>query len=357
MLLSREKMVNKIDLFISHAAVDAPVTKAFVNLLEGGIGVPPKNIFCTSNKGQGIRPGSEFKTSIRENLDDATIVIALISENYYNSPFCMCELGGSWLQAKEFIPILIPPIRFKDMKAVLVGLQALRIQTAEDLDELRDELADRLGFKPLPTPRWNEKRDEFLKALPMISKKIPQCPIVQREQLEKTEAIVTEFEKTLRDTQHEKVKLENIIKKLKKTKDAKAVAKIVREEMEAADIFEQLVADVKNKLSALDSVTVETIFSGHRGEDYYPGRESSYYSWDEVRRALEYKEVELSSEENGIHANDSNPEVEKALESLSELVNWLEEKAPVDFFEWYSSSHNGYEPDLTNRNFWDIHLW
>ena len=132
-------------LFISHAFKDASVTKSFINLIESGIGISPKDIFCTLNKGKGIQPGAEFKESIRENLDDATTVIALISENYYSSPFCMCELGGTWLQAKDFIPILIPPIRFNDMKAVLVGLQALRIQIREDLDELRDELAGRLN--------------------------------------------------------------------------------------------------------------------------------------------------------------------------------------------------------------------
>jgi hypothetical protein len=343
-------MPNKV-VFISHAVADAPVAKAFVNLLESGIGVSPENIFCTSNKGQGIRPGSEFKSSIRENLDDATIVIALISENYYNSPFCMCELGGSWLQAKDFIPILIPPIRFGDMKAVLVGLQALRIQIAEDLDELRDELSDRLRFKPLPTPRWNEKRDEFLKALPKKLQKIPPSPIVQREQLEKSEAIIAEYKNILINTQEENKKLKKTIDKLKKAKDSKEVTNIVREDMESADIFEELVADVSKKIDALDSVTAETIFAGQRGEDYYPGRESSYHSWDEAKRALEYKEVELNSEENGIHANDNNPVVKKALKSLAELENWLEGKAPVEFFEWYSSENNGHEPDLANRSF------
>lgn len=349
--------MSKKLVFISHAAADAPVAKIFVNLIESGIGVLPENIFCISNKGQGIRPGAEFKLSIRENLDDATTVIALISENYYNSPFCMCELGGTWLQAKDFIPILIPPIRFADMKAVLVGLQALRIQIAEDLDEIRDELSERLRFKPLATPRWNEKRDEFLEVFPKKLKKIPPSPIVQREHLEKSKAIIAEYEITLKSIQEENEKLKNTVVKLKKAKDAKEVKRIVREDMEAADIFEELVADVSKKIEALDSVTAETIFAAQRGEDYYPGHESSYYSWDDSKKALDYKEVELNSEENGIQANVNHPVVKKALKSLVELKCWLEEKAPVEFFDWYSSDNNGYEPDLTDRSFWDRHLW
>ena len=72
---------------------------------------------------------------------------------------------------------------------------------------------------------------------------------------------------------------------------------------------------------------------------------------------MQYKEVELNSDEDGICANENNPKVRKALDSLSELNKWLEEKAPNEFFEWYSSEHGGHEPDLTDRNFWDTHLW
>lgn len=349
-------MSKKVALFISHAVTDASITKSFVNLFESGIGVSPKNIFCTSNKGQGIRPGAEFKESIRKNLDEATTVIALISENYYNSPFCMCELGGTWLQAKDFIPILIPPIRFSDMKAVLVGLQAIRIQINEDLDELRDEIAERLDIKPLPTPRWNEKRDEFLKDLDKKLKKIPPSPVVQRELLDKAENVIQEYEEALSLTQDENTRLKNTISKLKQAKDAKEVSKIVREDMVEADVFDDLIKDIKKKLNALESVTVEVIFVGQRGEDYYPGRESSYYSWDETMRAQEYKEVELNNEENGLQINNNHPKVGKALDSISELENWLNQ-ASSEFIEWYMEEHDDYEPDLSDRTFWDNHLW
>jgi len=349
-------MPEKVEIFISQAVADSPVTKEFVNLLESGIGVSPQIIFCTLNKGQGIRPGAEFKSSIRENLDEATTVIALISENYYNSPFCMCELGGTWLQAKDFIPILIPPIRFIDLKAVLVGLQALRIHVSEDLDELRDELAERLKFQPLPTPRWNEKRGEFLSILPEKIKLIPPSPIVQREQLEKCDEILSEYQESLNETQKENIYLKELNSKLKKAKNADEVNSIIREGLDSVDIFEALVADVTEQFNSLDSATIETLFAAQRGDDYFPNRPYSNHSWDEIQIALDYKEVELNSEENGIHPNSDNPDVRKAIEFLSELENWLEENALEEFYEYYSNKYNGHEPDLSNRSFWDRHL-
>ena len=156
-----------------------------MGLLEGGIGVPPKDIFCASLKGQGITPGADFKASIREHLDDTTRVVALITPNFYGSAFCMCEMGGVWLRAKSFIPTLVPPLAFGDLKAVLAGMQALKIGEKADLDQLRDEVAERLSISVLKTPRWNERRDDFLNQLPGILRKLPAEPMVARAAHEK----------------------------------------------------------------------------------------------------------------------------------------------------------------------------
>jgi hypothetical protein len=47
-------------LFISHAAHDVALVSAVVDLLESGVGVPHRAIFCFSLKGQSIQPGEAF---------------------------------------------------------------------------------------------------------------------------------------------------------------------------------------------------------------------------------------------------------------------------------------------------------
>jgi len=344
-------------LFISHASVDEPVVKEFVELLESGIGISPKNIFCTSIKGQGIRPGVDFKSSIRENLDDATTVIALISENFYSSPFCMCELGGTWLQAKDFIPILLPPLQYRDLKAVLEGLQALRINSPEDLDELRDELAERLKIEPLPTPRWNNRRDRFLKNLPDKLIALPSSPTVSREKFEKAIKTVEEYRQALEASEEKISHLETLINKLKKLKDADEVLKLEKQDMKDVEIFEKFVSDISKMLSQFSRITQEVIFAHLRGEDYYPNRSSSYYTWDDAELPLQYKEIELNSEENGLKLNTDHPKIKTILESLSDFEEWLSEQSSEEFFDWYSREHEGFIPELSDRNFWDKHLW
>jgi hypothetical protein len=344
-------------LFISHAVADGPVVKAFVDLLESGVGVPPNNIFCASIKGQGILPGSDFKSSIHMNLNNATTVLALISENFYNSAFSMCELGGCWLQAKDLIPILIPPVRYADMKAVISGIQATRIDSSEDLDELRDELAKRLGITPLPTPRWNDRRNDFTAKLADNLKLIPDSPVVARDRLEKAESVIREHELSAKQTREENLRLQQIISEVKKLKDVVAVAAIERKELPSAEQFEQLIITANKKLAALYAVTRETLFVGNRGDVYIPGSASTSYSWDDAERALQYKEVKLNSNENGIEADERHPKVKAAAAALDELNRWLRRHAPEAFFQWYETANGAYQLDTADRSFWDRHLW
>ncbi|MFM0737895.1 toll/interleukin-1 receptor domain-containing protein [Paraburkholderia xenovorans] len=344
-------------LFISHAVADGPVVKSFVTLLESGIGVQPTDIFCSSIKGQGIRPGTDFKSSIHQHLDGATTVVALISENFYNSPFCMCELGGVWLQSKDFIPVLVPPVHFGEMKAVLAGLQAQRINSAEDLDELRDELASRLEITALPTPRWNAKRDEFLEGLSGNLGKIPPSPTVQRTLLENSLKEKEEYADSLREAQAELKKVRELNEKLKKTKDAKAVSGILAEAMDAGEYFETMCTDANVALAELAGITREAIYVSELGEDFFPGN-TSEYSWDDAQKPLQYKELRLNETENGVCPNDSNKSVKRADKAVGKLRQWLNDgEAPEEFFEWYSSAYEGETPDLTDRAFWDRHLW
>jgi TIR domain len=96
-------------IFISHSSKDKELADSIQMLIETGIGLPHNEVFCTSLDGLGIPVGvPDFKEYIRKEMQDCDTVVALISRNYYDSPFCMCELGAVWVQAKNFFPILVP---------------------------------------------------------------------------------------------------------------------------------------------------------------------------------------------------------------------------------------------------------
>jgi hypothetical protein len=338
-------------LFISHAASDKSLVKAFVDLIEGGIGVHPSEIFCSSLKGQGIKPGVDFKASIREHLDGATCVIALISENFYGSAFCMCELGGVWLQSKSFIPVLVPPLESVGLKAVLAGLQALKIGDKADLDEFRDEIAERLSITALPTPRWNERRDEFLDSLSGILAQLPSTTPIARvthnRVLKELEEYKTEFQKSEAEIQ----RLQAINADLAKLKDAPKAAAVIRKHSSSIQVFENLVRAAKEALRPLPTNVVVALYYRTRGEEYYPNwREEG----DDIKYRIERGQLILNGEES-VSPCDSDPKIRKAIAALDELESWLEEP-PMDFFEWYEATFEGTPLDMQLRPFWEKHL-
>lgn len=339
-------------LFISHAAQDKTLVEAVVDLLEGGVGIPHKSIFCSSLKGQNIKPGEDFVDSIRNNLDEATCVLALISEAYYASAFCMCELGGVWLASKSFLPVLVPPIDYKDLKAVLGGLQVSKIADEDDLDELRDELLSRLSLDGHATPRWNSKRKTFLSTLPELQKKIEFKGPVTRDKFEKLQAENRSYKEAYEALEAKLEDRDKLISDLKGAKDAKAVVQIVRKHSSVAESFEELVSGAAFALGALSRPVQEALYYRIRKESYRPtGNEE----WDDVKRPLEYGQLEVNSEGTLVTLNEKNTKVRKAIAALDELGSWLDEP-PEDFYDWYEQDTGGEEPRLALRSFWDRHL-
>jgi len=340
-------------LFISHAAHDKGLVEAVVDLLEGGVGVPHQSIFCSSLKGQSIKPGRDFVGSIRENLDEATCVLALISEAYYASAFCMCELGGVWLASKSFLPVLVPPIDHSGLKAVLSGLQVSKIASEDDLDELRDELVQRLGLDGYSTPRWNSKRKAFHAALPSLLEKIQFDGPVARDKFKKLQTEAQSYRNEYEAQEAKIANLNEIIADLKKAKDAKAVAEVMRQHSSSIDTFESLVAAAKKQLHPLPRPVREVLYYRSRGEAYFP---KGNQDWEDVQAPLEYGQLRLNSDENGLHPKETEPKVRRAIEALDELSGWLNATLPQDFHDWYDQETDGEPPDMTLRTFWERHL-
>jgi hypothetical protein len=88
-------------------------------------------------------------------------VVLLLTPAYYESRFCLAELGAAWALELPCIPLLVPPAAYADLEGVQLGVQALRVEHAPDLDVLRDRIASALGTQA-STPEWNRQREGFL---------------------------------------------------------------------------------------------------------------------------------------------------------------------------------------------------
>ena len=337
-------------LFISHAGHDLPLVEAFVTLLESGVGVPHKDIICTSLKGQSVRPGKKFDEAIRESLDQATCVVALISEAYYASAFCMCELGGVWLQAKSFLPFLVPPLGFPELKAVLVGLQVSKLSVSGDLDELRDELKVRLGIEGHKTPRWNSERAKFLKSLKRKTPKFEGPVAYATHATLKGE--LAAYEEEYNKLDERLARKTKMLADVMKTKDAVSAAAVVREYSTEVEVFERLVKAAASAIAGLSSPTKEALYQQCRGSYYSP----KTHEWDDATDAIEDGEVLLNPDEDGVTPNSDNRRVQNAEQAVQELSSWLDDATTENFLEWYAQDTDGEQLKIELRPFWRRHF-
>lgn len=104
-------------IFISHSSKDANIAIKLARFFERmSIGV---QVFCSSEVGT-IQAGQDFVKRITNALTECDAFIPLLSVNYYNSRFCMIELGFAYAvlaqnidtrNADSYIfPVAIPPV-------------------------------------------------------------------------------------------------------------------------------------------------------------------------------------------------------------------------------------------------------
>lgn len=152
-----ENQINKV--FISHSSKDVKVVEEFVDLLET-IGLDSNQIFCSSLSGYGIPLGENFIECLKSELSDLnTMVIFMLSENFYKSPVSMCEMGATWIQSKEHIPVLIPPFKFEDIAGTLKLTQGFMINDSMKWNEFKDKILQTFGLEDLSDSVWERKRD------------------------------------------------------------------------------------------------------------------------------------------------------------------------------------------------------
>ena len=77
-------------IFISHATKNREIVLKFADFLE--IVSSDIEVFCSSEEGS-IKVGKNFIDTIFKELNSSDLFVPIISKEYYESKFCMIELG------------------------------------------------------------------------------------------------------------------------------------------------------------------------------------------------------------------------------------------------------------------------
>lgn len=152
-------MVNKI--FISHSSKNIFYVEKIIDLLEI-IGIKSNEIFCSSFEGYGIELGEDFLNRIKTELNDDVLVLFILSEDFFNSPVSLCEMGATWVTTSQHIPILLPEFDFSDIKGVIPNTQGMKINNSDKLNSFKRKIESLFNLNPLDFSIWERKRNKIL---------------------------------------------------------------------------------------------------------------------------------------------------------------------------------------------------
>ncbi|OEE58379.1 hypothetical protein A1OK_15395 [Enterovibrio norvegicus FF-454] len=155
---------NLSKIFISHASADEKVVRKVVDLLEA-MGVNSQQIFCSSLEGYGIKPGANFLETIKDELNSNSMVLFVLSDNFYNSRVCLCEMGAAWVLSKHCVPIVVPPFKFEDIEGVIPLTQGIAVNDKYKLNSLKETIEDKLAISVVNSNIWESKRDKNIDEL------------------------------------------------------------------------------------------------------------------------------------------------------------------------------------------------
>jgi hypothetical protein len=336
-------------IFLSHASKDKLLADRLVKLLTNGCDVSPNEILCTSLPGKGIPGGTpSFIEYLRGQLGHPKLVILLLSQNYFLSQFCLCELGATWRMQFPWFPLVVPPLAKEELGGVLEVVQAGSIVDQRYLDELREAVIRHLDCK-VPTATWNVEAGVFLNGLQDLIAALEKPPMVSRAELENARLQIQTAvgEIASRDKQMEKLKAQ--ILDLEKCKDREQVNAANQKHSTDPVQFEQLVAGAKETLGKLCRATKKAIFFEGRGDHYtWDGKDE----WNEVQEAEQVEEVEIVNDYNRYcKPRAEHIRVGKAQDALRDLAEFLKDEAHFDFAAKLEDEH-GFPMRLSNKEFW-----
>lgn len=157
--------MQKIDtILISHSHEDHLYASELVKIIKvTGIEQEGVRIICSSYPGHAI-PGDELIYDfLREEIKGDIWVIYLLSQNYYNSPGCLNEMGAAWVLQKKYSTFLVPHFKFSDMKgAIDPSKNAFQLSKQTALNDFKNLILSSFDLQ-VDDNIWESVRDTALK--------------------------------------------------------------------------------------------------------------------------------------------------------------------------------------------------
>ena len=138
--------VSEPVVFISHRSIDKDIADMVFNFLIG-TDIPRENVFCSSLPGNDIN--EKISTEVKAAIRSSVVNIAILSNDYYQSAYCLNEAGIMWFcDAIPIIPLALPEISSENMYGFLNNEYKIRrLNCEDDVSYLYDTVRSAISAK------------------------------------------------------------------------------------------------------------------------------------------------------------------------------------------------------------------
>ncbi|RED76029.1 toll/interleukin-1 receptor domain-containing protein [Cohnella phaseoli] len=333
-------------IFISHSSLDNRLVNPLMDLIQTQFGLTRSNFFNTSD--EELQAGGQWIEEIKQGMHDSSLVLPVITPNYLESAFCLCELGATWVKSADLIPIIVPPLDYKALNATPFRsvYQTVSLDSEEGLTRLYDAITKR-GIGQGNVTRFLSRAKQFSERdLAPFIKEMEQREVVTPALVKNLKADVARYKEAFESSESEMDQLREENKKLRLMKDAKEVKQMDYERMDEWDEFMAAAEEAKSILNSLPRYAVSVLY-----QNYKSNHEGFFPESDDFSKLTDMESEGMVIYDSGWKPDYGHPKIKKADAALDKLKavcgNYphLEER----FHEEYPDCRFG----LRYSNFWE----
>jgi len=153
-----------LSVFVSHSAKDEKLAGALVTLLRSALNIPANEIRCTSVNGYRLPVGADTEERLRQEVNEAKVLVGLITPSSMASAYVMFELGARWGVKLPLAPLLGAGAGTELLRGPLGSLNALKCEDVSQLHQFINNLATYLNIHaPSPADVYQSSLDEVIR--------------------------------------------------------------------------------------------------------------------------------------------------------------------------------------------------
>ena len=192
--VQHETRVKNI-IFISHRSTDKDIADMLVDFFVG-TGIPKKAVFCSSLPGNDIN--EKIASEVKAALKNSAVNIAILSQDYYQSAYCLNEAGVLWYcDDVPVIPIALPEINSNNMFGFLSNEYKLRrLDSDGDISYIYDTVSESVSAPPTKHRIITRKNQKLKERYAMfLGARAPVMPTLATKPAISTSKITTDDER------------------------------------------------------------------------------------------------------------------------------------------------------------------